>query len=187
MILLFFVDFYRRPYTINNVLSTEEIQMILNKAKGKFKESKTVNASKPNYSIRKSKQTFLEEDNETLSLKNKVARLVGTEGRNCEKIQVVMYNPGDHYSIHQDTCCFESCRGSSDVDRRTKTVIVYLNDNFVGGETCFPNIDVCVKPEIGKALVFETYDAIGRCTRSAAHTGRPVKDGIKYICTFWFH
>ena len=179
-----FLDLYRPPYTIDDVFDDYEINMILDKSKDKLKKSQTVGSEQP--SVRKSESVFLPRDKDTAELTSKIARLVGVEDRTCELIQVVKYRPGDYYKPHQDTCCFETCRGKSDVDKRTKTVIVYLNDDFQGGETCFPNIDTCIEPKRGRALVFDTYDMLNRCTRKSLHEGRPIRDGIKYICTFWF-
>tara|TARA_B110000858_G_scaffold191056_1_gene239827 strand:+ start:646 stop:1194 length:549 start_codon:yes stop_codon:yes gene_type:complete len=179
-----FVDLYRRPYTIDDIFDHREINLILNKSKNMLKKSHTVGSDNP--TVRKSKSTFLAIDTDTDRLTSKIAHMVGLQDRICELVQVVRYDPGDYYKPHQDTCCFETCRGKSDVDKRIKTVIVYLNDDFQGGETCFPNLDMCIEPKRGRALVFNTYDMLNRCTRKALHEGRPVRDGTKYICTFWF-
>jgi len=181
----YLTEFYRPPYIIENALSPSEIELIMSRSAGKFRESTTVGSKKIREDIRKSRHTFLEDDKDTLAIKTKIARMVGMDENKCEKIQVVMYREGDHYSIHQDTCCFEKCRGDN-IDERKKTVIVYLNDNFIGGETCFPNIDRCFTPKKGNALVFDTYNMLHMCTRRASHKGNPVTQGTKYICTFWF-
>ena len=39
-------------------------------------------------------------------------------------------------------------------DGQSETIIVYLNDDFVGGETEFPVLGDKVKPKKGKLLVF---------------------------------
>lgn len=187
IILLCFVDLYIRPYTIDDTFDDHDIELILNKAKNTLKKSQTVGSGdKLNETVRRSKSTFLNKDRDTDRLTSKIAHMVGMQDRTCEQIQVVRYDPGDYYKPHQDTCCFESCRGKSDVDKRIKTVIVYLNDDFQGGETCFPNLDTCIEPKRGRALVFNTYDMLNRCTRKSLHEGRPIRDGTKYICTFWF-
>ena len=188
ILLCLLVDLYRQPYTIDNIFDDNDINLILNKSKSTLRKSTTVGSRKElNESVRKSKSTFLNKDYDTIRITHKVAQAVGMEDHDCELIHVVKYDPGDYYKPHQDTCCFESCRGTSNVDKRIKTVIVYLNDDFQGGETCFPNIQKCIEPKRGRALVFDTYDMLGRCTHKAKHEGRPIRDGTKYICTFWFH
>jgi hypothetical protein len=50
------------------------------------------------------------------------------------------------------------------------TLMIYLNDNFEGGETTFQS--VTIKPKKGSALVF--YHGM-------KHAGEEIKSGIKYI------
>merc|ERR1712048_930251 len=49
------------------------------------------------------------------------------------------YERGDFYYEHDDF-------------RRT-TVLIYLNDNFTGGTTFFPQINLRVEPKLGRAVV----------------------------------
>ena len=67
--------------------------------------------------------------------------------------------------------------------RRMITFIVYLNDDFRGGNTAF-NVDndtekpYKIKPQKGSILMFPS-------NTSYLHTGLPVKSGVKYILTGW--
>lgn len=181
---LVFVDIYSPPRVIEGVLTDEEIDIIFKEASDKFVTSKTIGGDSQN--IRRSKQVFLENTPETLKIINKVKRLVNMEHSDNERIQVVKYEPGDYYRPHQDTCCFggnrEGCQGA---DKRRLTVIVYMNDDFEGGGTNFPNLNMYLKPKKGDAIVFNTLGMFNRCSRYALHEGTPVKSGTKYISTFW--
>jgi hypothetical protein len=55
-------------------------------------------------------------------------------------------------------------------ERSFITVIVYLNDESVGGETLFA--DVSVKPEIGTALLFP---------HEVMHQGSQILSGVKWV------
>ena len=58
--------------------------------------------------------------------------------------------------------------------------ILYLNDNFEGGETYFEYFDLKVKPEIGKTLIWPAE-------WTHAHKGEVLRSGVKYIVTGWMH
>jgi hypothetical protein len=56
--------------------------------------------------------------------------------------------PNGFYKPHYDACCFGSCDTENAKGKqlltntqRKKTLLVYLNDNFEGGETIFPNLN----------------------------------------------
>ena len=48
--------------------------------------------------------------------------------------------------------------------------MIYLNDNYQGGETSFN--DVIIKPKQGMALIFQ---------HDVEHAGNPVTQGAKYV------
>jgi len=54
----------------------------------------------------------------------------------------------------------------------TLTLVLYLNDDFEGGETGFPEPKIAVRPRPGHAVLFE---------HSLLHEGSPVLAGTKYV------
>jgi prolyl 4-hydroxylase len=64
------------------------------------------------------------------------------------------------------------------------TLIIYLNDDFSGGETTFDFLNIKVKPEKGSALFFN-YDYNTNIKTKSKHGGLPVLEGTKYIITCW--
>lgn len=90
-----------------------------------------------------------------------------------ERFRFYRYDPGQRFAPHFDGS-FERATG----ERSHLTFMVYLNDDFTGGETKFYDInqrDVCratVRPERGMALVFAHLQL---------HEGAPVLDGRKYV------
>jgi prolyl 4-hydroxylase len=69
---------------------------------------------------------------------------------------------------------------------RVATVILYLNDDFTGGETKFPNLGITIKPQRGAFLYF-TYPECSSTNRLTLHSGETVTNGIKKIATLWLH
>ena len=82
------------------------------------------------------------------------------------------YNVGDLFSLHTDTGLFY------DLDAKEKslwTLLIYLNDNFKGGETVFYDnywkVDKIIKPKTGMAILFDI---------DLWHCGNQVVEGNKY-------
>lgn len=59
------------------------------------------------------------------------------------------------------------------------SVVLYLNDNYEGGEINFPNQNITIKPEAGSIVIFPSVEPY-------YHQSLPVKSGIKYMSPgFW--
>lgn len=73
--------------------------------------------------------------------------------------------------------CEASSRETSD---RAMTFIVYLNDNYKGGETQMLFQKKNIKPEMGKLVIFPAY-------YTHIHRGNMIEKGTKYIATGWIY
>lgn len=93
-----------------------------------------------------------------------------------EAIQCVRYATGQEYKAHFDGDQF---------NKRDKTILVYLNDDFIGGETSFTEIDVKISPKKGTALLFYNLDDNQNPLIESAHCGMPVISGVKYAMNIW--
>ena len=78
------------------------------------------------------------------------------------------YIPGGFYKAHTD-----SGRRSH---ARYITMVCYLNDDFQGGGTYFPNADYRVTPKQGMAVLFPA---------DYLHQADTVLEGMKYIAIAW--
>lgn len=106
-----------------------------------------------------------------------------------EDIQVVKYNTQGKYDPHFDTTeCGADVGVECTATPRIATVLIYLNDDFMGGETRFPNLGFSVKPKKGKAVLFWVVDpSSGFVYKETLHGGDPVSVGEKWIATQWIH
>jgi prolyl 4-hydroxylase len=68
--------------------------------------------------------------------------------------------------------------------QRVATVLMYLNDVTAGGATRFKRLDIEVKPEKGKALVFFPGFMNGELDMEALHAGMPAVD-TKWVSQVW--
>ena len=83
-------------------------------------------------------------------------------------VQLVRYVPGDFFVAHRDN--------GSDFNERYYTVVCYLNADFEGGGTYFPDSDYTVQPETGKAVIFPS---------DYLHRANEILAGEKYIAVIW--
>ena len=59
------------------------------------------------------------------------------------------------------------------------SAVIYLNDDYEGGELRFPEQDVIIKPEAGSIIVFPSVEPF-------YHQSMPLKTGTKYMVpAFW--
>jgi prolyl 4-hydroxylase len=104
--------------------------------------------------------------------------------KNAESWQLTQYEPDQFYKTHFDFFFNEQqLKGKSN---RIGTFIFYLNDDFTGGETFFPKLNIKVTPCRGAGLYF-TYPIDSTKKELTAHSGEPVINGIKKIATLWLH
>jgi hypothetical protein len=82
-------------------------------------------------------------------------------------VRVYRYEPGQHFGLHQD----QSYAGD-DGTRSLLTFMVYLNDDFTGGETDFPEQEETIVPKVGTALLFQ---------HMLLHAGKRVTAGTKLV------
>lgn len=90
-----------------------------------------------------------------------------------ERFRFYRYEVNQRFDWHRDSC-FERPNG----ERSLITVLIYLNQGFVGGETSFnePSINngrqLDIVPQTGLALFFD---------HPLLHKGQPVQSGRKYV------
>lgn len=178
-------------HEIPNFLSPDECNQIIELSKGNLFPSKVYSKDDDTLSesTRKSNQCWLDDGNICVkNLSNKVRQYTRTYNNNQEKLQVVQYNKGGFFNPHYDACEGDSeycSRMNGSHGPRLYTMLIYLNDDFEGGETIFPKINKTVKPEKGKAVLFKNVDDNGVVINQSLHGGVPVKHGEKWIANKW--
>ena len=69
--------------------------------------------------------------------------------------------------------------------QRTETFLIYLNDDYSGGETHFPELGLSHVGARGDALVFSNVDAAGKPDDATRHAGLPPTSGEKWLFSQW--
>ena len=112
-----------------------------------------------------------------------------------DKMRIYKYNEGDSFPEHLDYKVKRTVykNGKKYIQQSFLTLLIYLNDNFTGGETgywpdhngihcrflrkiekqsCKKDHQLIINPEVGKAVIQD---------QNILHEGLPPKKGIKYI------
>ncbi|WP_235199492.1 2OG-Fe(II) oxygenase [Sphingomonas sp. RIT328] len=118
------------------------------------------------------------EDPVIRALNQRIAALSATQIGQGEALTVLRYRPGQQFRLHSDI--LPQAR-----NQRVTTVLVYLNDDFTGGETTFPDHKLIIRPRVGDAIIFDNVDAASRGLTTARHAGEPVRSGVKWLATRW--
>ncbi len=112
------------------------------------------------------------------ALNRRLAAASGTAPDQGEPLQVLRYRPGGEYKPH-----FDAIPGFA--NQRRMTFLVWLNEDYDGGETFFPTPGLKLKGKPGDAILFRNTGPDGRRDPAAGHAGLPVTRGEKLIASRW--
>lgn len=82
---------------------------------------------------------------------------------------VLRYHIGEGYGLHVD---------DGQADNRRVSCLIYLNEDFIGGELNFPEQNVMIKPEKGMLVMFPS-------SFMYPHQSIDIKYGNKYAIVTW--
>ena len=86
-----------------------------------------------------------------------------------EGYSMLRYRTGQEYKAHKD---------GNTISGRSLSAILYLNDDYTGGDIEFVFHDVKIKPKAGMLILFPSNYAY-------AHIAHPVTSGTKYAIVTW--
>ena len=175
---------------ISNFLNKEECDYLINIIKKNNHKSKVVGAEGNSVyeESRTSSTSNLSTNDEIVNkIHNRIANFLGYTIDKGESLQGQMYEPGQYFKPHNDAFGENSykkhCLYSGN---RTDTLMIYLNDDFTGGQTNFPKLNKKIQPETGKAVTWKNLDENKKPLDVALHEGCEVESGVKYIITSWW-
>lgn len=105
-----------------------------------------------------------------------------------ELTQVFHYAPGEEFRLHHDyldPSNPDHRKHLADHGQRIATFLVYLNDDFEGGETEFPKVDVRFRGNAGDAIFWANVDMDGAPDPLSFHSGLPPSSGEKWLLSQW--
>jgi prolyl 4-hydroxylase len=121
---------------------------------------------------------WLVEDPAVVALNRRIASVSGSRYESGEALALLRYSPGQEYRPH-----FDFVKGAE--NRRLMTALVYLNDDYEGGETEFVRTGLKIKGKTGDVILFRNDGADTGPNPNSEHAGLPVTRGVKYLATRW--
>jgi predicted 2-oxoglutarate/Fe(II)-dependent dioxygenase YbiX len=119
-------------------------------------------------------------------LQNIVAKVINPyynfEIRDAETPQLLCYGVGGHYHPHVDAeGIWVKEDGSKEWRKnidRDLSVLLYLNDDYEGGDLVFPDLNIKVQPKRGMLVAFPS-------THHYLHGVEPVTEGERFVMVTW--
>lgn len=124
----------------------------------------------------------------TQLIRARCAVAAGLPLSNLEPPEVLHYAPGESYRLHVDFFHVSVAHFAELVresGQRTRTLLIYLNDDYEGGATEFPKLDLKFRGRPGEALLFENVLPDGEGDMRTVHSGTPVISGSKWLFSQW--
>jgi hypothetical protein len=119
-----------------------------------------------------------------VALQYRMATSVGLPIDNMEGPTVLHYEVGEEITNHYDFLNPGSPNYHDEITRRGERIItflVYLNDDYGGGETEFPKLKIRHKGKRGEGLLFVNALPSGPPDLRMVHAGTPPTSGEKWI------
>jgi len=192
------------PYIaiVHEFITESEIHEFIKIAAPKLKRSsmvgKSYNGSSSDYRV--SEQTWINEQMSPMGPGKVTARiedyldLMATSTRDSELYQVANYGIAGQYDVHVDQVMMANDAAARMQKRevfnryagdRVATIMGYLSDVPLGGNTVFPTIGAFVKPNKGSVVIWWNMDKNGGYDWRVRHGGCPVMVGSKWITNKW--
>lgn len=96
-----------------------------------------------------------------------------------ERPEILRYSQGGQYMPHADADnWFAEEKTWRRVLDRDISILLYLNENYDGGEIALPNFGLKMKPKKGMLIAFPS-------DWRYLHTARPVSSGVRYALVSW--
>lgn len=121
---------------------------------------------------------WLIEDPAVVALNRRIAAISGSSYDAGEALALLRYSPGQEYRPH-----FDFVEGAD--NRRLMTALIYLNDDYEGGETAFVRTGLKVKGKAGDVILFRNEGIDSGPNPQSEHAGLPITKGTKYLATRW--
>jgi prolyl 4-hydroxylase len=118
----------------------------------------------------------------------RISSVTGLPEPQFEVPQVMHYLPGQEFLPHYDFLNPQLPGQAADIAQRGQriaTFLIFLNEDFEGGETEFPQLDLRHKGRKGDALLFSNIGGRGKPDMRTLHAGRPPTSGEKWIVSQW--
>lgn len=127
---------------------------------------------------------IVETDLINILVQMRMAAATGIPLRHLEGMTILHYNPGEEIRNHYDFVDPSLPDYDEEIRKngqRIITFLVYLNDQYEGGSTDFPELGISHNGALGEGLFFTNALSDGSSDLRTLHAGRPPANGEKWV------
>ena len=124
----------------------------------------------------------------TLLVQARIATSARVPTAYLENLNILRYDVGQQFAGHVDYLDPEARGVRAEMDKigqRVATFLIYLNDDFEGGQTEFPAAPLKYRGRPGDAILFYNVRPDGQPDPDSAHAGLPPTTGRKWLLSQW--
>lgn len=124
----------------------------------------------------------------TFVIRARIAAITHRQDLAMEIPKILHYRPGETFAMHFDYLNPAEPAYARELalrGQRTDTLLIYLNEDYSGGETHFPRIGLKHAGAKGDAILFRNVDASGAPDENTMHAGLPPSSGEKWVFSQW--
>ncbi len=163
---------------------------LIDKARGRLSRALVYEALTQEVTVRPSRTNtaaafnLLETDVVCVLVQHRMAACLGMPLRHFEAATVLHYDEGEEITEHYDFVDPNVPNYAQEIAQRGQRVVtflLYLNDDYGGGETAFPRLGIEHKGERGEGLFFVNALPDGSADVRTLHAGRTPRQGEKWI------
>jgi prolyl 4-hydroxylase len=132
--------------------------------------------------------SLLETDLVLVLLRARISHTIGIPSPCFEPLSVLHYSVGQEFTRHVDYLDSEQAGMAAEIatrGQRVATFLVYLNEDYEGGETEFPRLPLRFRGRTGDALMFFNVGPNASPDPRTLHAGLPPRSGEKWLLSQW--
>jgi prolyl 4-hydroxylase len=173
-------------------LSPAVCDWLIGRARGRLQPAKMIDAvgAAPRFSAERTNSDYIIDianaDVVMMLVRARIAAFIEIPTIGFEPPQILHYARGQELKPHFDFLQRSVSQAlGEEMGERIATVLIYLNDDFEGGETDFPRAGVSHKGAKGDVITFANVDVAGAPDPMTLHAGLPPVSGEKWLLSQW--
>jgi len=123
-----------------------------------------------------------------IELTNKLLSIINKDWKYVDYINFMKYEVGGRFKPHSDFIDTSTSANLEDLKKggqREHTFLIYLNDDYEGGQTHFTLMNKTIKPEKNKIVWWKNTLNDGSQNIATTHESKKVISGTKYLVGIW--
>lgn len=183
-----------RIRVVENFVPAEVCAWLIARGQGKYQRSLMFDGQKSSALDSRTCSDFkfdiVEADLVLQIVRERVSAITGVLSPAFEPPQIFHYALGEEIKAHYDGLRLGDQgygQGGAYKGDRISTFLLYLNDDYDGGELVFPKVGVQFKGRTGDGIYFAHVDEGGTPDTLSLHAALPVTRNEKFILSQWIH